>query len=196
VKIVDKQEENMGAQINDLVALRDYQTLYELMTEEDDILLQLEAAEGLLKLGDKRALDWLLLLKESDDEDISGAAKEMLELPETKRMLEYLNAESKAERKAALAGALANAKVRLQKGRKVFLHKIVYVPGDVLFMQEEFITDSYNILALDTIGLTGWEVVNIIPLQTPAAKSTNTLGAYFLVKKEVAADESAELEEI
>ena len=186
----------MGTQINELVAMRDIESLYEIMTEEDDIVLQIEAVEGLLKLGDQRALDWLLVVKESDDEDISGAATELLELPETKRMLERLQAESEAERKAALASALTTAKTRLQKGKKVFRHKIVYVPGEMLSMPEASAADNYNVLVLDKIGLAGWEVINILPIQTSAAKSSSTLGAYFLVKKEVTPDESAELDEI
>jgi len=186
----------MGTQINELVAMRDIESLYELMTEEDDFLLQIEAAEGLLKLGDRRALDWLLVVKESDDEDLSGAAKELFELPEAKRMLDRLQAEAEAERKAALASAVTHAKARLQKGKKVFLHKLVYVPGEMLSMPETATAENYNVLALDKVGLAGWEVVNLLPIQTSAAKSSTILGAYFLVKKEVTPDESAELDGI
>ena len=36
----------MGSQINDLVAMGDIDTLYELMADEDDWIDQLDAAEG------------------------------------------------------------------------------------------------------------------------------------------------------
>ncbi len=49
----------MGAQINDLVAMGDIDTLYELMSEDEDWMAQLDAAEGLVKLGDARGLDFL-----------------------------------------------------------------------------------------------------------------------------------------
>jgi len=41
----------MATQIDDLVKMRDLETLYELMTEDEEWLTQLEAAEGLVKLG-------------------------------------------------------------------------------------------------------------------------------------------------
>ena len=44
----------MGSQINDLVAMGDIETLYELMAEDDDWMNRLDAAEGLVKLGDRR----------------------------------------------------------------------------------------------------------------------------------------------
>jgi hypothetical protein len=172
----------MGSQINELVAMRD--------------VLQLEAAEGLLKLGDRRVVDWLMQIRESEDEDISGAANELLETPETQRMLEVFKAESEAERRAALSSALTKAKARLQKGKTVFLHKMVYVPGDMLFMKEADVADNYNVLALDQLGLEGWEVVSLISLQAPAAKGASPIGAYFLVKKLVAPDESTTLDEL
>lgn len=73
--------------------------------------------------------------------------------------------------------ALAKAKARLQKGKTVFLHKIIYVPGDELFMKEDIAPDSYNVLPLDQPGLEGWEVVNIVPPPAPARRGANTLGA-------------------
>jgi hypothetical protein len=44
----------MSTQINELVRMRDAETLYELMTETDEWMTQLDAAEGLVKLGDRR----------------------------------------------------------------------------------------------------------------------------------------------
>ena len=44
----------MASQIDELVKMRDIETLYELLTESDEWLMQLEAAEGLVKLGDRR----------------------------------------------------------------------------------------------------------------------------------------------
>jgi len=41
----------MSTQTDDLVAMRDVESLYELMTEDDEWLTQFDAAEGLIKLG-------------------------------------------------------------------------------------------------------------------------------------------------
>ena len=50
----------MGSRIKDLVAMGDVQTLYELMSEDEDWMNQLDAAEGLVRLGDLRGLEFLL----------------------------------------------------------------------------------------------------------------------------------------
>ena len=50
----------MKTQIDDLVAMRDSDSLYEIMTASDDEVLQVDAAEGLIKLGDPRGLNFLL----------------------------------------------------------------------------------------------------------------------------------------
>ena len=78
----------MGTQIDDLVQMRDVETLYELMAEDEDWMNQLDAAEGLVKLGDKRGLEFLLSARQSEDREIRDVAKEVLESPTLKRMLD------------------------------------------------------------------------------------------------------------
>ena len=76
----------MGSEINDLVAMRDMETLYELMTEDDDWMTQLDAAEGLVKLGDRRGFEFIMTATLSDDEAFLEVAQEILDSPEMKRM--------------------------------------------------------------------------------------------------------------
>jgi len=59
---------NMASQIDELVRMRDLDTLYELMTEDDEWLTQLDAAEGLVQLGDRRGYEFLLSAMMSEDE--------------------------------------------------------------------------------------------------------------------------------
>jgi uncharacterized protein YciI len=47
----------MASQINDLIRMRDTDTLYELMTEDDDWLTQLDAAGGLFCSGTAAAMN-------------------------------------------------------------------------------------------------------------------------------------------
>ena len=72
----------MSSQINDLVAMRDVDSLYELMTEDDEWMTQLDAAEGLVKLGDRRGYEFLLTTMMSDDEEILEVAQEIFDSPE------------------------------------------------------------------------------------------------------------------
>lgn len=44
----------MSSQIDELIRMRDVETLFELMAEHDDWLTRLDAAEGLALLGDRR----------------------------------------------------------------------------------------------------------------------------------------------
>ena len=60
----------MGSQINDLIAMGDIDTLYELMADEDDWIDQLDAAEGLVRLGDMRGLEFLISAEQSEDKKI------------------------------------------------------------------------------------------------------------------------------
>ena len=85
----------MGTQIDDLVQMRDVETLYELMAEDEDWMNQLDAAEGLVKLGDKRGLEFLLSARQSEDREIRDVAKEVLESPTLKRMLYEIKAEER-----------------------------------------------------------------------------------------------------
>ena len=97
-------------QINDLVAMRDIDTLFELMTEDDEWMTQLDAAEGLVKLGDRRGYEFLLTATMSDDEEILEMAKEVLASPELAKMRRDIEVEQEGDRRARLE----TAKKRLQ----------------------------------------------------------------------------------
>ena len=183
----------MGPQINDLVAMGDIETLYELMAEDDDWMVQLDAAEGLVKLGDQRGLEFLLSAVESDEDEVRDVAKEILDTPVVSRRREELE----AGKKDALKEKIKIAKTRLQKGKKVFLHKMVYLAaGEILF--EDPLGEGFDIPTLTEFGLEGWEVVNIIPRRKQVlvgSMDDHFTGAYFMLKKEVTPDESSELDE-
>jgi hypothetical protein len=194
VKLSCLQEAHMGSQINDLIAMGDIDTLYELMADEDDWIDQLDAAEGLVRLGDMRGLEFLLSAEQSEDKKIREAAKEILDSPEITRKRE----EMEAEEKRALQEKIETARKRLQKGRKVFQYKMVYLPAGEL-LDEDPSSEGFTVPALTEHGLEGWEVVNIIPRRKQTLVSVvddNFSGAYFLLKKEMSPDESAELDEI
>ncbi len=69
----------MASQIDELVRMRDVETLYELMTEDDEWITQLDAAEGLVRLGDHRGYEFVLSATLSDDDSILEVAQEILE---------------------------------------------------------------------------------------------------------------------
>ncbi len=182
----------MASQINDLVAMRDSDTLYELMSEEEDWMMQLDAAEGLVKLGDTRGLEFLLDAAQSDEKDVREVVKEILAGPEVAAK----RADLEAEEKRALHAKKQSAMKRLQSGRKVFLYKIVYFPvGEIL--SDDPNAEGFEIPALTQFGLDGWEVVHVIPRrkQMPVQVVEDTMsGAYFLLKRELAPTESQELD--
>src|SRR5512147_1610471 len=95
----------MGSEINELVAMRDVETLYELMTEDDEWMTQLDAAEGLVKLGDRRGFEFIMTATLSDDEAILEVAEEILETPEMKKMRREIESEREGERRAHLETA-------------------------------------------------------------------------------------------
>ncbi len=183
----------MGSQINDLVAMRDVETLYELLGDED-WMTQLDAAEGLVKLGDARGLEFLISAQDSEDRQIREVAKEILGSPEiaSKRY------ELEADERRAREEKLGVARKRLQQGRKVFRYKMVYLPaGEIL--DEDPSSAGFDLPALTDHGLEGWEVVGIIPRRKQVLVSVvddNYSGAYFLLKKEVLPDESKDLDGI
>ena len=183
----------MGTQIADQVQMRDVETLYELMAEDEDWMNQLDAAEGLVKLGDKRGLEFLLSARQSEDREIRDVAKEVLESPTLKRMLDEIKAEERRE----LQGKVDAAKKRLQKGQKVFRYKMVFLPtGEML--DEDLASEGFYIPGLSEFGLEGWEVVNMIPRRGQVLGGSvdeYISGAYFLMKKEVSPDEAGELDE-
>ena len=184
----------MGAQINDLVAMGDIETLYELMSEDEDWMNQLDAAEGLVKLGDARGLEFLLDAERSDDRDAQQVAKEILALPD----IVQRRAEIEANERHVLQGKKDAAKKRLREGRKVFRYKIVYMSaGAILF--DDPSGDGFDVPALSAYGLEGWEVVNVIPAHkqpSGSARSDDFSGTYFLLKKELSPDDTEELEKI
>jgi hypothetical protein len=134
--------EDMKSQINDLVAMRDIESLGEVMEEHDDWLVQLDAAEGLVHLGDRR--EFLLIASESEDADIREVAKEILEYPEIIRIREEID----AEERRTLMGSIETAKARLQKGHRVFIYKMIYLPSGEL-LSEDSLEAGFNILGLD-----------------------------------------------
>jgi hypothetical protein len=184
----------MGPQINDLVKMGDAQSLYEIMAEDDDWMNQLDAAEGLVKLGDRRGLEFLLSARYSDEKEVQQVAKEILESKE----LAPKRAELEAQDEREFQAKVENGKKRLQKGNKVFRYKMVYVPASDI-LSEDPAEEGFQIPALDAFGLEGWEVIHMLPRRRQVLVSgvdDAFTGAYILLKKEVAPDESAELDEI
>lgn len=182
----------MSNQIDELVRMRDVDTLHELMTEDEEWLVQLEAAEGLVKLGDRRGYDFLVTALASDDEEILDVAKEILASPETARMKNIIEAELEREHRVQVEAA----RKRIQGGGKVFRYKMVYLPAAAL-MGDDPSRNEYPVPSLDNHGLAGWEVVNIIPQRRSMLVSSvddHFTGAYFLLKREILPHESAELE--
>ena len=181
----------MGTQINDLVKMGDIETLYELMAEDDDWMIQLDAAEGLVKLGDIRGLEFLRSAQQSEERDVRQVAKEILSNP----VIEAKRAELEAEDDKALREKKQAAIKRLQAGRKVFEYKMVYLPaGEIL--DEDPMGEGFDIPALTEYGLEGWEVVNIISRRKQVLVDVvddNMSGAYFLLKRELTAADSQEL---
>ncbi|GAB4462759.1 MAG: hypothetical protein Kow0070_22220 [Anaerolineales bacterium] len=172
--------------------MRDVESLYELMSESDEWLVQLDAAGALVKLGDRRGYDFLVTALASDDEEILEVAREILASPEMARMKNGIETELERERRIQIEAA----KQRLQKGGKVFRYKMVYLPAATL-MGNDPQQNEYNVPSLDYHGLVGWEVVTIIPQRRSmlvGSVDDHFTGAYFLLKKEVLPQESAELD--
>jgi hypothetical protein len=182
----------MSSEINDLVAMRDAETLYELMTEDDDWMTQLDAAEGLVKLGDRRGFEFIMTAMLSDDESILEVAQEILESPEMQRMRREVEAERASEHRTRLE----SARKRLQSGGKVYRYKMVYIAAGAL-MGDDPLGKGFEVPALDDRGLEGWEVVNMLPTRRAllvGSVDDHFTGAYFLLKKEVLPNESADLD--
>ena len=183
----------MSSQINDLVAMRDIESLYEIMSEDDEWMNQLDAAEGLVKLGDRRGYEFILTATLSDDEEILEVAKEILDSPELAKMRRQIEEEHASEHRAHLE----SAKKRLQNGGKVFRYKMVYLPAEAL-MNLDPSSAGFEVPELDHHGLEGWEVVHVTPTSGRASLARNAevlpSGAYFLLKKEIHPTESADLD--
>ena len=181
----------MASQIDELVKMRDAETLFELMTEDDEWLIQLEAAEGLVKLGDRRGYEFLLTARMSDDESILEVAQEIFNSPELTRM----SAEIEAEQKRKHEVRIESAKKRLQNGGKVFRYKMVYLPSGAL-MGDDPLNEGFDVPALDEHGLEGWEIVHMLSRRALLVGSVDDhfMGVYFLLKKEILPTERAELD--
>jgi hypothetical protein len=185
-------EAGMNSQIDNLVAMRDIETLYELMTEDEDWMRQLDAAEGLIKLGDRRGFEFIMTATLSDDEEILEMAQEILDTPEAARMRREVDAELAAERRVQRE----TAKKRLASGGKVYRYKMIHLTADVL-MGDDPLGKGFEIPALDNRGLEGWEVVNMLPTRRAllvGSVDDHFTGAYFLLKKEMLPNESADLD--
>ena len=182
----------MSSQINDLVAMRDIESLYEIMTEDEEWMNQLDAAEGLVKLGDRRGYEFLLTATLSDDEEILEVANEIFNSPEIAKMKRDIEVDHAREHRTHIE----SAKKRLQKGGKVFRYKMVYLPAGAL-MGNDPLGEGFDVPALDNKGLEGWEVVHMLPTRRAllvGSVDDHFTGAYFLLKKEVLPAESAELD--
>jgi hypothetical protein len=182
----------MSSQIDELIRMRDVETLYELMTEEDDWLTRLDAAEGLALLGDRRGYEFLLGTLMSDDEDMRATAQEILDSPELARIRSDIEAELERERRARVEAA----KRRLQRGGKVFRYKMVYLPSNAL-MGEDPLAKGFDLPLLEPHGFEGWEVVEMIPRRGAllvGGVDDYFAGAYFLLKKEILPEEASELD--
>jgi hypothetical protein len=78
----------MGKEIAELVRMNDLETLFELMEDSDDWMLQLDAAEGLSQLGERAGLDFLLSAKQSDVREVREYVREILDAPDIQRKIE------------------------------------------------------------------------------------------------------------
>ncbi len=182
----------MASQINDLVAMGDIESLYDIMCDSDDWMVQLDAAEGLVKLGDRRGLEFLLSAEQSDDFEMQKVTREIL----ADRAIAAKRAEMEADDRRAFQAKKQLAVKRLQSGRKVFQYKMVYLPAAEL-LDEDPLSEGFDVPALTEYGLDGWEVVHVIPRRKQMLVQVvedNMSGAYFLLKRELAPDESKELE--
>ena len=119
----------------------------------------------------------------------SEIVKEILDSPEIQIKVDDIRAEDEERR----IKKVEIAKLRLQKGKKVFCYKMVYLPSAEI-MDEDPMSEGFSVPALNDFGFEGWEVVNIIPRRRQVLADSvddHFTGAYFLLKREVAGDESS-----
>ena len=182
----------MSAQIADLVRMNDKETLFELLEDSDDWMIQLDAAEGLAQLGEREGLIFLRSALQSDAREVREYAGEIISDPVFKRKIEDLEAETKRKFTEKVLGARS----RVQKGRKVFIYKSLFLPlGEIL--GDSLDGEAVDIPALSEVGLEGWEVVNFIPKRGSLLVGNadeHFTGAYFILRKEVTPDDIAELD--
>jgi hypothetical protein len=182
----------MGKDTQELVRMGDVDTLFEPLEDSDDWMVQLDAAEGLAQLGEREGLDFLRSAMQSDAREVREYAREILDDPATKRKIDELEADEKRK----FAEKVLGARGRVQKGRKVFIYKSLFLPlGEILGESPE--SDAVDIPALSEVGLEGWEVINFIPKRGSLLVSNadeHFTGAYFILRKEVTPDDIAELD--
>jgi hypothetical protein len=182
----------MKSDIDQLVAMRDLESLYEIMIEDDEWMNQLDAAEGLVKLRDRRGYEYLLAAAQSNDEEVAEVAKEIIDGSEVSRM----RFEIEAEQRRRHEDHLQAARKRLQSGGKVFRYKMVFIPASELMSEDSF-NEGFEVPALEEHGFEGWEIVNMLPSQRNVMAGRQDFdfsGAYFLFKKEVLPGEANELD--
>jgi hypothetical protein len=182
----------MKSDIDQLVSMRDIDSLYEIMTENDEWINQLDAAEGLVKLGDRRGYEFLMNATQSEDEEMAEVAQEIIDGPDVSRMRFEFEAEQRRRHEEHLLGA----RKRLQSGGKVFRYKMVYIPASAL-TDEGASSEGYDLPALEELGLEGWEIVHMLPSRRnilAGKQDFDFTGAYFLFKKEVMPGQMDELE--
>lgn len=181
----------MESHIQDLLARHDTDSLMEIMTGSDDEVLQVDAAEALVKLGDPRGLKFLWLAVNSEDKHLREFAEELLGSEEMKGMSAAMEAEEDRQHEARVGAA----KKRLQKGQSVFRYKVIFIPA-IDLLQEDLLGEGIDLLDLSEAGLDGWEVVNLLPRrQLILDINDKSTGAYALLKKEMTPEESAELDD-
>lgn len=182
----------MASNINDLIRMHDTETLFELMTEDDDWLTQLDAAEGLIQLGDQRGYEFLLSAMMSEDDAMREGAQEIFDSPQLAKMRSDIEAERLRQHRARIA----SARKRLQSGGKVFRYKMVYLPSGAL-MGEDPLGKGFEIPALEEHGLEGWEIIDMLPSRRALLVGSiddHFTGAYFLLKKEYLPGDMNELD--
>ena len=183
----------MNSQINELIRMGDRESLFEVMTEDEEWMNQFDAAEGLVRLGDRRGYEFLLTATMSDDEEILEVAREIINSPELAKMRREIEAERDGEHRIRVA----SAKKRLSQGGKVFRYRMVYLTSSALLGNDP-LGKGFNIPALGDLGLEGWEVVTLLPARRALLVSSvddHFTGAYFLLKKEILPSEEAGLED-
>ncbi len=135
--------------------------------------------------------EFLITVTMGDDDEMIEAANEILSSPELARM----RLEIEADREQEYRVRVESAKNRLQMGGKVYRYKMVYLPSNAI-IGDDPLGKGFEVPALDTLGLDGWEVVNILPVRRSlmvGSVDDHFPGVYFLLKKEILPDESAEL---
>lgn len=189
----------MEQAVQDLLKMGDVESLYEVMTEHDDFIYCLDAAEALVRLGDARGADFLISATESEDEDIRDVAQEILDSNEiVKKMKELEVAPEKVDNTAAIEAV----KQRIAAGKKAFIYKTIYLPSNYFISSDPSDGGDY-IEALNEFGFEGWEVAAFFPMSAAPGRSTSPVslsgkltGGHFLIKKEITPSDSAELDEL